>query len=137
MSWRMRRVDFHRLSSDERKAALQELADPESCSLGRGKRSAPLLLMNHWLDTGGLPRKSLADEVNSTDVLLERAETCRQRLNQAPNIIAIDFYNEGNIKGVIERINHVNVPDTDPDAVAVFVCAPTIVARAWIAIVTV
>jgi hypothetical protein len=98
--------------------SLQELADPESCSLGRGKRSAPLLLMNHWLDTGGLPRKSLADEVNSTDVLLERAETCRQRLNQAPNIIAIDFYNEGNIKGVIERINHVNVPDTDPDAVA-------------------
>jgi hypothetical protein len=69
--------------------------------------------VNHWLDTGGLPAKSLADDVNSTDVLTERAETCRQRLGQAPSIIAIDFYNEGNILGVIERINHVNVPDAD------------------------
>jgi hypothetical protein len=93
--------------------SVEELADPDSCSLGRGKRSAPLLLVNHWLDTGGLPAKSLADDVNSTDVLTERAETCRQRLGQAPSIIAIDFYNEGNILGVIERINHVNVPDAD------------------------
>jgi hypothetical protein len=90
--------------------SVEDLADPDACTVGRGKRSAPLLMVNHWLDTGGLPPKRLAPEVNSTDVLLERLETCRQRLGQGPNIVAVDFYNTGNVRGVIERLNHVNVP---------------------------
>ena len=65
--------------------SVDEMAHPGSCAIKRGKRSAPLLMINHWLDTGGLAPKSLADEVNSTDVLLERAEVCAQRRGQIPN----------------------------------------------------
>jgi hypothetical protein len=91
--------------------SVEELAEPSACSLGRGQRSAPLLLINHWLDTGGFAPKNLADEANSFDVLLDRTETCRDRLGQIPTIVAVDFYTEGRLRQVINRLNGVDVPD--------------------------
>ena len=55
--------------------------------------------------------KSLADEVNSTDVLLARAETCAQQRGQIPNIVAVDFYSEGDLRRVVNRLNRVDVPE--------------------------
>lgn len=92
--------------------SLDELADSSSCAVERGKRSAPLLLLNHWLDTGGLAPKSLADEANSMDVLLDRAEACRQRRGQTPTIVAVDFYTDGDLRRVIDRLNGVDVLPT-------------------------
>jgi hypothetical protein len=86
------------------------LAEPRACAVGRGQRSAPLLLINHWLDTGGLPQKSQADEVNSLDILGDRTEACRERRGQTPTIVAVDFYNEGDIRRVVERLNGVDIP---------------------------
>ena len=91
--------------------SVEKMADPASCALERGKRSAPLLLLNHWLDTGGLAPKSLADEANGTDVLLARAETCAQRRGQIPNIVAVDFYSEGHLRRVVNRLNRVDVTE--------------------------
>ena len=91
--------------------SVEKMAEPSSCALERGKRSAPLLLLNHWLDTGGLAPKSLADEANSTDVLLARAETCAQRRGQIPNIVAVDFYSEGDLRRVVNRLNRVDVTE--------------------------
>jgi len=91
--------------------SVEKMAESSSCALNRGKRSAPLLLLNHWLDTGGLPRKSLAPDVNSTDVLLARAETCAQQRGQIPNIVAVDFYSEGDLRRVINRLNRVDVAE--------------------------
>ena len=88
------------------------MAHPGSCAIKRGKRSAPLLMINHWLDTGGLAPKKLADEVNGMDVLLERAEVCAQRRGQIPTIVAVDFYSEGDLRRVINRLNRVDVPET-------------------------
>jgi hypothetical protein len=89
--------------------SVDEMSDANSCALERGKRSAPLLLMNHWLDTGGLPPKSLANDTNSFDVLLNRAEACVQRRGQNPNIVAVDFYSEGDIRNVVNRLNRVDI----------------------------
>ena len=57
------------------------------------------------------PRKSLAPDVNSTDVLLARAETCAQQRGQIPNIVAVDFYSEGDLRRVINRLNRVDVAE--------------------------
>jgi hypothetical protein len=91
--------------------SVDEMTDASSCALQRGKRSAPLLLMNHWLDTGGLAPKSLADDSNSYNVLLERAEMCEHRRGQKPNIVAVDFYSEGDIRRVVNRLNRVDIPE--------------------------
>jgi hypothetical protein len=91
--------------------SVDEMADPTSCAVNRGKRSAPMLLLNHWLDTGGLAPKSLADEANGMEVLLARAEVCAQRRGQIPNIVAVDFYSEGDIRRVVDRMNRVDVAE--------------------------
>jgi hypothetical protein len=91
-------------------SSVDALAEPRACAVGRGQRSAPLLLINHWLDTGGLPQKSQADEVNSLDILGDRTEACRERRGQTPTIVAVDFYNEGDIRRVVERLNGVDIP---------------------------
>ena len=35
---------------------------------------------------------------------------CARRRGQSPNIIAVDFYSEGDIRRVVNRLNHVDVP---------------------------
>jgi hypothetical protein len=91
--------------------SIEALSAPASCALERGVRSAPLLMINHWLDTGGFPPKALADEANSLDRLLERAEACRKRRGQTPTIVAVDFYADGKLRTAIDHLNRVDVPE--------------------------
>jgi hypothetical protein len=91
--------------------SVEELAEPGACSLGRGQRSAPLLMINHWLDTGGFAPKNLADDANDFEVLLDQTERCRQRLGQTPTIVAVDFYTEGDLRRVTDRLNGVDVSE--------------------------
>ena len=51
----------------------------ESCRPNRGPASAPLFLVNNWVDTTPVPRVSMAALVNARPALLPRTET-RQRL---------------------------------------------------------
>jgi hypothetical protein len=91
--------------------SLDALSAPASCALERGVRSAPLLMINHWLDTGGIAPKALADDANSLDVLLDRVEACRQRRGQTPTIVAVDFYSDGKLRAAIDHLNRVDVPE--------------------------
>jgi hypothetical protein len=76
-----------------------------SCRDNRGPASAPLFLVNHWVDTTPLPRASLADAVNARDVLLKRAQTCRRIRHRLPNLVAVDFYRRGDVLGVTRTLN--------------------------------
>ena len=81
---------------------------PASCRRNRGPSSAPLFLVNHWVDTTPLPRASRADVVNARDVLLKRARTCERIRHRLPNLVAVDFYRRGDVLGVVRALNGLN-----------------------------
>ena len=81
---------------------------PASCAPNRGPESAPLFLVNSWVDTSPTPRPSLAARVNAREPLLERAGTCERIRGQIPNLIAVDFYRLGDLLGVISTLNGVS-----------------------------
>jgi hypothetical protein len=86
-----------------------DLTDPskvaESCRPNRGPASAPLFLVNNWIDTSPAPRASNAEIVNGHSALLRRAETCRSIRHRLPNLIAVDFYKRGDVLGVVRALN--------------------------------
>jgi hypothetical protein len=89
--------------------ATAALTDPsaldDSCKPNRGPGSAPLFLLNNWVDTTPVPRPSNATVVNAYKTLLHRAETCRRLRHQLPNLIAVDFYRHGDVLGVARTLN--------------------------------
>jgi hypothetical protein len=89
--------------------SLTALKAPASCELLRGPADAPLLLVNHWLDTG-LPNPNGAAEANSPDVLGGRADACKRRRKHQPTILAIDFYSRGALMKEVDRLNGIVVP---------------------------
>lgn len=81
-------------------------ADELSCDLNRGSTDNALFLVNHWVnDALGLPSQTNAAAVNVTEVLLPRAEDCRDRWTHAPNFLAVDFYEQGDLFTVVDTLN--------------------------------
>jgi hypothetical protein len=92
----------------------EELTEPaqqvESCRSNRGPASAPLFLLNNWVDTSPAPRASIAAVVNEHSALLQRAQTCQRIRHRLPNLIAVDFYKRGDVLGVVRALNGVSPP---------------------------
>jgi hypothetical protein len=63
-----------------------------------------LFLLNHWI-TDKRREVSNAAEVNARDVLLPRAEECQAERGLLPNFIAVDFYDRGDLFGVVDTLN--------------------------------
>lgn len=80
----------------------------KSCRPNRGPNSAPLFLLNNWVDTSPLPRASNAVVVNARGALLRRADTCERIRHRLPNLVAVDFYKRGDVLGVVRRLNRVS-----------------------------
>jgi hypothetical protein len=76
-----------------------------SCDPNRGTPDAPLLLLNHWIDTAPTPRPSNADKVNARNFLLRRAERCADERNMIPNQVSVDFYRTGDLFEVVDLLN--------------------------------
>ncbi|HEY7194701.1 MAG TPA: hypothetical protein VH439_13260 [Gemmatimonadales bacterium] len=76
-----------------------------SCRPNRGPRTAPFFQINNWIETTPAPRPSNAEIVNSYDALLARARECRQERGQLPNILAVDFYDVGDVFRVVRTLN--------------------------------
>ena len=79
-----------------------------SCRPNRGPSSAPLFLLNHWVDTTPTPRPSLASTVNARAALLKRAQTCQRIRSRLSNLVAVDFYRRGDVFGVVSELNGVH-----------------------------
>ncbi len=92
-----------RFTASKQLAARGELAS--SCRSNRGPNSAPLFLLNHWIDTTPTPRASNADVVNAYEPLLRRAQTCERQRHRLPNLIAVDFFRRGNVLRVARTLN--------------------------------
>jgi hypothetical protein len=86
-----------------------QLTDPAqldaSCRPNRGPSTAPLFLLNHWVDTSPTPRPSLAAIVNAEPKLLARVRTCERIRDHLPNLVAVDFYRRGGVLAVVNALN--------------------------------
>jgi hypothetical protein len=87
------------------------LTDPsqvaDSCRPNRGPASAPLFLLNNWVDTTPVPRASNAAVVNARGALLTRSRTCQRIRHRLPNLVAVDFFRRGDVLGVVNALNGV------------------------------
>jgi len=81
--------------------------DDMNCTLNRGDRTNPLLLVNHWVGTP-LPTESGAAEVNALEPLLERARLCEAEREQRVNVLAVDFYNRGDLFAAVDTLNDID-----------------------------
>jgi hypothetical protein len=76
-----------------------------SCRPNRGGTAGSLFQINHWLETTPAPRPTNAEIVNAYDFLLRRARACQRERGHVPNVIAVDFYNIGDVVGVARTLN--------------------------------
>jgi hypothetical protein len=81
-------------------------ADDMTCRGGRGARDLSLFLINNWINTDPTPKPSNAAIVNSRKFLVDRAREC-QRQRQFPNILNVDFYEQGDLFGAVDELNGV------------------------------
>jgi hypothetical protein len=43
--------------------------------------------------------------VNASAALLSRARLCKRIRNRLPNLVAVDFYEQGDVLGVVQALN--------------------------------
>jgi hypothetical protein len=84
---------------------IEALAAPESCKPNRGGTAGSLLLVNHWIDTAPAPRVTIARRVNAHDFLMRRLPECRESRGMMPNLVAVDFYRQGDAAKVVDELN--------------------------------
>ena len=77
-----------------------------SCDPNRGPDDAPLLLLNHWL-SGFTSLVTDAELVNDRDILLPRAEQCREERGTIPNFVAVNYVVLGDVFEVVDELNGV------------------------------
>ena len=80
---------------------------PRSCKPNRGPDDAPLFLVNHWIDTSPAPRPSNAAKVNAREPMLRRIRECERIRDRRANLIAVDFYETGDLDRVVDELNGV------------------------------
>jgi hypothetical protein len=73
----------------------------------RGVVGTAPFLVNHWVDTSPAPRVTVARRVNARDFLMRRLAQCRERRRLLPNLVAVDFYREGDAALVVDELNRV------------------------------
>jgi hypothetical protein len=82
----------------------EQIASPESCRPNRGSASNPLFLINNWIER--IPRDpDLAGRIDSHRALLHRARLCERERGLEPNLLAVDFYDRGDVFGVSNVLN--------------------------------
>jgi hypothetical protein len=81
-----------------------ELSDPSSCAPNRGEAGNPLFQLNHWVEK--IPRSpATAAEVNAFKFLKARARECERRRGLLPNLVAVDFFDQGDVEEVTRVLN--------------------------------
>jgi hypothetical protein len=72
-----------------------------SCGANRGTTGAPMFQFNHWVTPA---EPVTARRVNSS-LLRERVARCTRDRGRAPTLVAVDFAEQGDVLGVVERLN--------------------------------
>ena len=80
------------------------LRSPTACDPNRGSPESPLLLMNHWIDRFPPPVRDNGD-VSQRRTVLRRVRSCRDARGDVPNLIAVDFYDRGDVIPAVGEFN--------------------------------
>jgi hypothetical protein len=83
-----------------------EAIDEFSCAPNRGGTDRPLFLLNHWL-THGSPDVDAATRANGRDVLMDRIRACERERGRQVNMVAVNFYDRGDLLDVVDDLNDV------------------------------
>lgn len=75
-----------------------------TCSVGRGQAGNDLFVLNHFL-TNPIGSAKQASLVNFNPLLLDRALQCQTERQHLPNLIAVDFYDLGDVLAVTDTLN--------------------------------
>jgi hypothetical protein len=84
----------------------QALLSPGGCTIGRGTEASPFLLMNQFVE-GAPPLPGPARTVNRRAAILAHARECRPELGSLPGLIAVDFWQQGDVVGAARQLNGV------------------------------
>ena len=76
-----------------------------AAATNRGSAGNPLFLLNHWINSDPKPLPETARIVNRYGFLLDRAQRCESERGLLPNLVAVDFYREGDLFGVVRTLN--------------------------------
>lgn len=76
-------------------------AEDFSCEPNRGRPDSPLFQVNHFI-TPALGRNG---SVNDLDILLPRLRQCQQQRGQLPNLVAVDFWEQGDTLAAVDALN--------------------------------
>jgi hypothetical protein len=68
----------------------------------RGIADAPLFQLNHWITPAS---RNASAEVNQYDFLIGRARACEEIRDRVPNLLAVDFYESGDLFRVTRALN--------------------------------
>ena len=90
--------------------AAELIASSPTCPPNRGPAGAPLFLLNHWVTTAPIQRPSDAAKVNAYEPLLARSRSCRRLRKRLPNLLAVNFYKEGDVFRVADTLNGIREP---------------------------
>lgn len=84
----------------------EALLSPRGCTLSRGTTASPFLLMNQFVH-GAPPLPRPARVVNAREAVLAHARDCRRTLGGLPGLIAVDFWEQGDVVGAARELNEV------------------------------
>lgn len=80
-----------------------------SCDIGRGDGAQPVWHLNNWLSNAiGLSDPMRSEEVNDYDKLLQRALSCWEEIGNRPTFIAVDWWEDGDVVGVVNTMNEMD-----------------------------
>jgi hypothetical protein len=81
-----------------------QLSSPASCRPNRGTPASPLFQVNNWIDEVPPPPDS-GPKSNAFPTLLKRLRRCQRRRGLLPNIVGVDFYDQGDVVGAVNELN--------------------------------
>ncbi|MET0894575.1 MAG: hypothetical protein ABWY80_01865 [Acidimicrobiia bacterium] len=80
-------------------------ADAFNCEPNRGGTGKGLLIVNHWINPGGLPDPVVAKKTNSATALTKRFDECITERQKIPNVFAVNFTSSGDLFETVTRMN--------------------------------
>jgi hypothetical protein len=85
-------------------ASPAELEAKGSCAPNRGGTEPELFQLNHWVEK--VPRSpATAAVVNDPEFLVSRARECERIRDRVPNIVAVDYYDQGDVVEASQILN--------------------------------
>ena len=83
---------------------VDDMRSDTSCAPNRGEPDSPLFQLNHFISPADSDTSASANEFQ---FLLDRALACKRERGLVPNLVAVNFWEEGSVVDVVDEMNGV------------------------------